>query len=183
MSDFWEFRIVCDQNDRSWENVYHVMTPTGNDISPDAVAALANFYTSRMYNVYRVVRTVRRLLGTPDSFIEVIVDTVGALDPSGADLLPLWNTAKVLLFGGPGRPGIKYLRGMLIAPDLTSSQDILDPTKVSQIQGSWDTFQNAVEATSGQHLVYGLANKIAVSGEVVNLVQMRQRHRKRRHTT
>jgi hypothetical protein len=178
----WELRIVCDQGGRSWENVYHVETPGTDDISPAGVLALSNFYISRMYNVYRVVRTVRRLLGTPDSFIETVVDTVGALDPAGADLLPLFNTAKVLLQGGVGRPGVKFLRGMLIASDLTSSQDQLDPTKVSAIQGSWDTFQNAIEATTDQHLIFGAANKVAVSGIVDGTVQMRQRHRKRRRT-
>jgi len=178
----WETRIVCGQGDRFWENVYHILTPATDDVSSDALAALSNFYISRMIDAYTVVRVVRRILGTADAFIEIPIGVNGAVAQAGADLLPLWNTVNVVLNSAAGRNGLKFLRGMLVATDLTAVQDQIDATKVSAIQGSWNTFQNAVEATTGQHLCFGAADKVAFSGNVLGHINMRQRHRKRRRT-
>jgi hypothetical protein len=179
----WETKIVCSYGDRSWENVYHILTDGELDVSTDALAALSNFYISRMISAYTVVRVVRRVLGTHDAFIEIPIGVIGAIAQGGGDLLPLWNTINVVLNSATGRNGLKFLRGMMMAADLTSTQDQIDATKVSQVQDSWDTFQNAVEATSGQHLVFGSADKVAFSGNVESTVGMRQRHRKRRRST
>jgi hypothetical protein len=120
-------------------------------------------------------------LGTSDEFTEAVFNTAGLVDVGTGDAMPLWNTVKVLLVGGIGRPGIKYLRGMIFGDSLSGDAGLLDSALVLAIQEEWDTMQNAVE-TAGCHLVYGAANKLAVSGVVQNLVQMRQQHRKRRRS-
>lgn len=177
----WETRVVITTGDRSWENVYHIDVGALADVPPDVILALVDFYTSRTISSFIIQRVVRRILGTSDEFIEVILNTPGLVDAGLGDVMPLFNTVKVLLTGGVGRPGVKYLRGMLFGDSLSGDLGLIDAALVTAIQTAWNTFQNAVESADCS-LVFGATDKVAVSGIVQNLVQMRQRHRKRRRT-
>jgi len=179
---FWEVRAVLQSGDRFWENVYHIQTDGDSDVSTDALNAIIEFYVTRTLSVYTIVKLVRRLLGTADSFIETSVDEAGTFDAGSSDLLPLWNTIRVVLNSASGRNGLKFLRGMALASQLTATEGQWDPSLITAVQTAWTTMENAIEATTGQHLVFGAANKIAFSGDVQSTVQMRQRHRKRRRS-
>src|SRR5881396_187026 len=103
----WEVRPVLQTGDRFWENVYHIITDGDTDVSVAALEAMAEFYVTRTLNLYTVVRIVRRVLGTTDAFIEMTVDTPGAIDPGSAKPLPLFNVVKVVLNSAAGRNGLK----------------------------------------------------------------------------
>ena len=175
----WEMRVVAANGTRNYENVYHIDTGTATDIAAAVIEAAITFHVSRTLAPFTILRVARRLLGTHNEFIDVSVDTPGAIPLDGGVPLPLWNTVAVLLFGGVGREGVKLLRGMLVAGNLSGSEGLINPAVVSAIQGAWNTFQDAVEA-AGQHIVYGSANKIAASGDVQGVARMRQEHRKRK---
>lgn len=177
----FEVRVVLKFGDRHWENVYHVDTVAAEDVAPEVITALFDFYVSRTISLFVIERIVRRVLGTHDEFVESLFNTPGAVSAGDGDAMPLFNTVKVLLQGAIGRPGVKYLRGMIFGDSLSGDEGLIDAALVTALQTAWDTMQNSVE-TAGQHLVFGAADKVCTTAVVENFVQMRQQHRKRRRS-
>jgi hypothetical protein len=177
----FEVRLVYQTGDRFWENVWHVDTVADDDVDPGLLFAFETFGLDTLRDAFKLARIVRRPAGSTDAFIEIIVDAVGHLAVGSGKLLPLWNVVRVLLASGAGRPGIKYLRGVLMDTSIEDEQNTIVSALTGAIQGSVDDLYNAA-STAGQFIAFGAADKQSVSAEVDNTIHMRQQHRKRRHT-
>jgi len=177
----WEVRVVLAFGDREWENVYHIDAGTSTDVDASIVEAFQDFYLDRTLSTYILKRIVRRVLGSTDAFIEITIDVPGSLSPGVNIPAPLFNTVRMLLDSGAGRPGSKFLRGMLLQNNLIDSSGTIDPDIISQINVSFDNVLNAA-AEAGQDLVFGADDKHVVSSSFQGSVQERQRHRKRKKT-
>jgi hypothetical protein len=177
----WEVRTVVQNGDRSWENVWHVDVGSATDVPPDLVDAFITFARNTLLDLYTVARVVRRPAGTTDEFIEVIVDAAGTIASSGFIALPLFNVVRVLLAGGVGRPGVKYLRGVLATAHIIDDNNTIASALLTAIQGELNTLFNAASDALCD-IVFGASNKVAVSSDPDNIVHMRQQHRKRRRS-
>jgi hypothetical protein len=175
----WENRVIYRYGDRFWENVWNVDVGAETDVPADVTTALETFAIQTLLDIFTVERIVRRPAGTTDEFIEVIVGAAGALAIGSQKVLPLWNTIKVLLQVGAGRPGIKFLRGILTGASVTDEQNHIDSGTVTLITGKLITLFNAV-SDAGCNFVVGEDDKPAVSPAMSNTIQMRQQHRKRK---
>jgi len=175
----WEVRVVAGFGDREWENVYHIDAGADTDVDPSIILELVNFHVSRSFAVYIIKRIVRRILGTSDAFIEVAVNAPGAIDPLTEVPAPLFNTIRMILQAGAGRVGGKFLRGMMVQSQIIDDNGTLASTLISAMNTAFDSVLNAA-ATAGQTFVFGSDNKIVSSAEFQQVVQERQRHRKRR---
>jgi hypothetical protein len=161
--------------------VWHVDIGALEDVPGGLLLALQTFHLDTLLDLYTLVRLVRRPAGTSDAFIEVLIDTVGANAVGAAHVLPLWNTVRILLEGGVGRPGIKFLRGFLTDAMLADELGHIDPAIVTAIENhAIDLFNAASDAACS--FVYGSDNRVAVSPTTQSSIQMRQPHRKRRRT-
>lgn len=167
--------------DRFWENVWHVDVGADTDVDAGLISAFTTFGLDTLRDAFKLARIVRRPAGSTDEFIEVIVDAVGHLAVGSGKLLPLWNVVRILLASGVGRPGIKYLRGVLMDTSIEDEQNTIVSALAAAIQSSVDDLFNAA-STAGQFIAFGDPTKDAVSAEVDNTIHMRQQHRKRRKT-
>lgn len=175
----WEVRLVFRDGDRFWENVWDVDVGSADDVPPALILAFEAFGLNLLRDIYSLSKIVRRPAGSHDEFIEVIVEAAGHVLSSGVKVLPLFNTIKLLLNGGVGRVGYKFLRGYLANDGLADEQGHINPSIVTLVQGEADALFNAASDAACQ-IVYGAAHKVAVSPAVQSLVQERQRHRKRK---
>lgn len=178
----WENRVVYRYGDRFWENIWHVDVGALEDMPPDLTLALETFAIQTLLDIFTVERVVRRPAGSSDAFIEVLVGAAGALALGSNKVLPLWNTIRVLLQVGAGRPGIKFLRGILTQASIVDEANHIDSGTISLIQDRLNTLFNAA-STAGCDFVVGEDNKPATTAQPATLIQMRQQHRKRRRTT
>jgi hypothetical protein len=177
----WEVRVVYAYGDRSWENVWHVDTGADTDVDPALILQFADTAKELLLSLYTVNRIARRPLGSHDEFIETVFDLVGGIAIGGNKALPLFNVARVILAGGVGRPGLKSLRGLLTSSDIIDSANHISATLVSLIQEEMSLLFNAA-SDAGQQIVFGEANKVAVSPLALAQVFGRQQHRKRKKT-
>jgi hypothetical protein len=177
----WEMRAVDQYGDRFWENIWHVDVGDDGDIAPGLVEAFATFHQACLLDLYTLARTVRRPAGTADAFIEVVIGAAGGIDSGTGLALPLFNVIRVLLNGGAGRPGVKLLRGILLASDVIDAANHINPDVITFVNTHLDDLLNAA-SVAGQQIVFGSANQPAVSAEPSNLIAMRQLHRKRKKT-
>jgi len=178
----WENRVVYRYGDRFWENVWNIDVGSETDVPSAVTLALETFAIQTLLNIFTVERVVRRPQGSHDEFIEVLVGAAGALAIGSNKVLPLWNTVKVLLNAGAGRPGIKFLRGILTQASLVDEQNHIDGGTVALVQDRLTTLFNAF-SDAAVTLVIGAGDKPAVSPLVSDTVQMRQQHRKRKKST
>lgn len=177
----WEVRLVYRNGDRFWENVWHVDVGTATDVPSGLLDAFQSFGLNTLRDVYTLSKIVRRPAGTTDAFIEFIIEAAGLVTTTGSKTLPLWNTVRMLLQGGAGRPGVKFLRGYLVDLDLADDQNHIISSAVSNLQDLADALFNAASDASCT-FVFGAANHAAVSPVIQSLIQMRQQHRKRKKT-
>ena len=113
------------------------------------------------------------------SFVTIPINVGGSKTTSG-DLLPLYNTAKVLIpTPGFGRPDIKYLKGNVAEGDQTAG--VLTTTATGEIDTRFTTLITDM-AAAGAALVSDTGEAYS-NCSVQPAVQMRQMHRKRRKTT
>jgi hypothetical protein len=175
----WEVRAVFQYGDRFWENVWEVDVGSLTDVPSALLLAFETFHLSTLLDLYTLVRIVRRPAGTTDEFIETLVGTVGANEVGSNHVLPLWNTVRLLLQGGAGRPGSKFLRGFLTDAMIADELFHIDPAIVSAVEThAIDLFNAASDADCS--IVFGAGFQVAVSPVVQASIQMRQPHRKRR---
>jgi hypothetical protein len=177
----WEVRVVAGFGDREWENVYHIDAGADSDVDPSVILELINFHVSRTFAVYVIKRLARRVLGTSDAFIEVAINTPGAIAPLTEVPAPLFNTIRMILQGGIGRVGSKFLRGMLVQSQVIDDNGTLAASLLTAMNSAFDSVLNAA-STAGQTFVFGATDKPVVSAEFQGNVQERQRHRKRKRT-
>ena len=177
----WEVRLVFRTGDRFWENVWHVDVGVLEDVPADLILAFETFGLQGLRDIYALSKIVRRPAGTTDEFIEVVLETAGAVASGSVNVLPLYNTIKLFLNGGVGRPGYKFLRGYLASDGVADDEGHMNPSIVTLFQGLADNLFNAA-SDAGCSIVFGADNKVAVSPTVQSLIQERQRHRKRKKT-
>jgi hypothetical protein len=152
---------------------------TNTDVPPAVVDAFISFARNTLLDNFILERVVRRPVGSHDEFIEVVVELAGLLTGTSGFTMPLFNVVRVLLSGGVGRPGVKLLRGALLASDLVDDNFTISDTKVETINLKLIDLFNAVSEASCQ-IVFGGADSPAVTGDVLPQVHMRQQHRKRK---
>jgi hypothetical protein len=177
----WEVRSVQQYGDRFWENIWHVDIGTDTDVDSSLLTAIEDFAVAMLLENYSVARIVRRPAGSTDAFIEFLVGAAGARALAGHFALPLFNTVRILLGAGIGRPGIKYLRGLLQNADIIDEQNHIDPALISYVNTHLDTLLNAA-TDAGQLFVVGAADKAVATAAPDSSVEMRQLHRKRKKT-
>jgi hypothetical protein len=175
----WEVRAEIKYGDRFWSNVWEVEIGSAVDVPPALILAFEDFHTGVLLDVYRLARIVRRPAGTTDEFIETIVDAAGEVVSSGSFTLPLFNVIRVVLNGGAGRPGIKFLRGVLQTENIIDDNFTINTSLITLVQNKLNDLFNAASDASCQ-IVFGSAPHTAVSGIPENTVHMRQQHRKRK---
>lgn len=178
----WEVRAVNQYGDRFWENVWHIDVGADTDVDPAVLSALQTFSINMLLTIYSVARIVRRPAGSTDEFIEILVGAAGTRGLAGSFALPLFNTVRILLAAGAGRPGLKYIRGLLKAVDIIDEQNHIDDDLITYVNEQLDIVLNAL-SDAGQQFVIGAADKPVVSAEPDTTVEMRQLHRKRKKTT
>lgn len=158
-----------------WSNVWHVSatdipaveTAVNDALVPDLLPALDNQAT---------LKSVLISSESDDTFTTVNVNSAGTNSGSG-DLLPLFNSAKVLFDDGSlGRPDYKFVKGFVTEGEQTNGQ------LTTGASGALKTIFDALIAdmdAAGAPLV-SEDNDAYVSSSVQTAVQMRQMHRKRR---
>lgn len=92
--------------------------------------------------------------------------------------LPLFNTVRLDLSAGVGRPSPKYLR--LPIAEIDQDNGMLASGTITLIQSALDDLFDAVDALGTALIQSSLADLL--SGVVFPMVQMRQLHRKRKRT-
>jgi hypothetical protein len=113
---------------------------------------------------------------TDDTFTTVSFENAGTNTGSG-DLLPLFNSAKVLFSDGSlGRPDYKYVKGFVTEGEQTNGQ--LTSGAAGALKTRFDTLIADMDA-AGAPLV-SEDNDAYIESSVQAAVQMRQMHRKRR---
>jgi hypothetical protein len=178
----WEVRLVYRNGDRGWENVWHVDSGSDSDVDPALLGQFQTFGLNTLLSIYNLQRIARRVVGTDNEFIDIIVDAAGALPIGSLVAMPLFNVVRVLLEGGVGRPGSKLMRGGLVTADVVDSANHISTTLRGIYESEAVDLFNAASAAS-QFLVFGSDNRAAVSPTIDSQVQERQLHRKRKKTT
>jgi len=178
----WEVKVINRYGDRFWENVWKVDIGAATDVPPAVVDAFEAFGLDTLLSIYELSRIVRRPAGTTDAFIEVIVGSPGGRSVGSSFALPLFNTIRVLLNGAAGRPGIKYLRGLLLAADIIDEANHINSTLLGNVQTQLNTLYNACSDASC-FIVEGADNSPTTTADPGTTVAMRQLHRKRRKVT
>lgn len=177
----WEVRAVHQYGDRFWENVWHIDVGSEEDVPSDVILAIKDFHVSVLLNLYELVKIVRRPVGTTDEFIEAIFNVAGGRSAGTSIALPLFNTVRLLLSGGIGRPGSKFLRGMLLTEDVAAGSGILSSIVLGEVEDAFNTLLIAM-GDSLVHIVVGDPQKEIGSGAAESKIQERQLHRKRKKT-
>lgn len=174
----WEIRAEFTDGSRGWENVWHVDIGELADVPVAVLDAFIAFHRDNLLDIYILDRLVRRPAGSSDAFIEDLVGIAGTVVLGGAEPLPLFNVVKVLLGVAAGRPGLKFLRGLLKNNDIVSASGQIIAGRVDAVDSLLLALEDALVA-AGCNLVVG-AGKFASGGQAVSRVAMRQQHRKRR---
>lgn len=174
----WEATIrsrLTDRPDtRPWSNVWHVESASASGallISDGIVNAYINALKDYA-EVYSVHVQVPNPLGSPGASRTNIVPGLKESDP--ALMLPLFNTIRVSMTDGGGRPNLKYFRFPMAEDQMTNGV----PTSgyIDELQ---TTFLSLLPAISG--LVSNRGEPFT-SITVIPIVQMRQQgwHRRTR---
>lgn len=159
---------------RPWTNVYHVQATT-IEFADDAANVICNRTQDLLSNVCKIVK---RIVSDPltHTFITTAMDLAGA-DAGAGDLLPFFNTARVLInVAGHGRNDMKYLRGLL-GESNTAGQQLSSGT-ISGIETVFNAMIDDLSA-SATPLVDNAGNlwgAVSVQADI----QDRQRHRRRK---
>lgn len=177
MADF-EVRAVYQYGDRFWENVWQIDIGSATDFPGAIITALKDFSVANLLNIYTLVKIVRRPVGSHDAFVESVYDLPGSRDVGASEPLPLFNTVRLLLQPFEGRPGVKFLRGLLVNTDLIGTGGLIASAVVAGVEGRYIDLAAAVVAAGAQIVV--AADKPVGSAATQGVVQMRQLHRKRR---
>lgn len=174
----WEATIRSRLTDRPdtkpWSNVWHVQAATVS-AALAVTDSLVNAYINVLKDyaeVYNVHVQVPNPLGSPGGSNTNIVGGTETGDPTA--MLPLFNTIRVAMQDGEGRPNLKYFRLPLEEGELENGV----PTSAF-IDNFNTTFLSLLPAVSG--LVSNRDNEFT-SYTVVPIAQMRQQgwHRRTR---
>lgn len=173
----FEVEVTMNYGDRHWQNRWEV---TAADLATAAAGAVdfAGFHQSVLLDTFIVATVLTRPPATRNEFIQEVVDVAGDNASAGKIVLPLFNTMRVLLAtASPGRPGQKFLRGLLTAEDLAPG-NLID----AGITGAVQTHLNTLISNLGSLgiVLVEAGSKVVTHATAQALVQERQLHRKRR---
>lgn len=96
-----------------WTNVYYLAGDIGASGS-DAADIIAAEQAIHMNTVLFTKARLDDNTEDTDVFATITINEFGARDPSGVQMLPLFNVLRVDFSAGGGRPSRKYLRGCLV---------------------------------------------------------------------
>jgi hypothetical protein len=97
---------------RPWTNVYHVDAADLTTAATIALSTMVPALLPLLDSSALLLKILTTEVGVPGSFIDTPVGVAGTSTASG-DLLPLFNTARVLFSVGSGRLDSKFLRGFI----------------------------------------------------------------------
>lgn len=163
---------------QKWTNVYHVDAADLFTAAAAASGTLAPALVPLLHTSCQIVKVLTSDPSTPGSFIEDVLGLVGS-GGSGADLLPLFNSVRVLfpILSG-GRPDYKFLKGYLT--ETLQANGLVDPGALSGIESVFGSII-ADMSTAGAILIDNAGtNWSTVTAQ--QEVQMRQMHRRRRRS-
>jgi len=157
-----------------WSNVWHID-------AVDLVNAASIFNSAAvggLLNLLHPTCTLLRLLCSDpasDDFTVTTVNQDGISDASG-DLLPLYNSCKVLFDQGLGRPDLKYFKGF-VTEGVQAGGNFITGVQASVNS----TIQDIIAAVQAEEANLCSEGGVEYNTSTVQLaVQMRQMHRKRR---
>jgi len=161
-----------------WSNVWHVSAAdlsTAADIfNVTGVPLLIDLLNSQC----TLVSTLISDLGNTD-FISTPINLDGSSD-AGGDLMPLFNSIKVLFTDGSfGRPDYKFFKGLLTEGGQEGG--VIDFTTLGVVNAAVQAFLDAMDGESVP--LVSIDNDQYINPSAQPNVQMRQMHRRRRRTT
>lgn len=169
------FKELAGEN---WANVYHV---SADDISDLSGIGNSIFLTEKEFHLDVVTFTNARVstIAEDDEIFSVQPINASGERASSDTPLPLFNTLRVDLQAGTGRPGRKYYRGVLMESDNLDVQGSI----ASGILGTVASELTAlISGLSGTFPLQQADGDLIISATPFTKVQMRQLHRKRRRT-
>jgi hypothetical protein len=114
----WKIDIEKSFQGETWTNVYYVEADTLQDAADigDAIVPIEESITSAgvLFTKYRT----SDLVPNTDNFITSVINEFGDRAIDTVTLMPLFVVARCDLSVGVGRPGRKYLRGVLYEQDV-----------------------------------------------------------------
>ena len=160
-----------------WSNVYHLDVETITDAITGFQAAMKSHLLTLLHSSCRITKVLASSL-VDDTFQEASIEEAGESSFTGS-LLPFFNCVKVLAFtSGLGRPDVKFMKGWLEEGNTSSGE--IDPSALSDFVDEMNAMRSdcvdeacALVSENGDN--WGTLT-------APPLIQMRQMHRKRKHT-
>lgn len=161
-----------------WSNVWRVEAADLLTAAAAGSGILAPGLVPLLDTSALIVEVLTRTPGVPGAFITTALALGGTSTGSGS-ILPLFNCAKVLfpLLSG-GRPDLKYLKGFL-TESITENENITSGALATIAAVLEEVIINMADA--GAILVDNSGTNYSVVTPQAE-IQMRQMHRKRRHS-
>lgn len=157
----------------TWTNRYLLNYGTleaANTAAPQVLAAEQLFHPSFvLFTSYRV----SDIVPNTDQFITTVVNQPGEV-VEGSSVLPLFNTVRVDLSVGAGRPSRKYYRGILT--EANTENGALSAALITLVSNAWFDIISGVDVVDPQLTPI-------VQGIVFPNIQMRQLRRGSRRRT
>jgi hypothetical protein len=163
--------------DRPWTNVWHVDAADLVTAASVAAAILAPDLQPFLQPAVTITRILTSTPGTPGAFIESFPDLPGT-NSGGGELLPLFNTFRLLFNVGSGRNDSKYMRGLLT--EAFQNAGVIPGATVTGLVSIATGLLGDMAASLTPLCDTDLNRYGTVSGQAA--VQERQRHRRRRRT-
>lgn len=177
----FEVKGIYQYGDRFWENVWHIDVGSAEDVPAGVTDALKNFSVHCLLDAYTFVKLVRRPVGSHDAFVEAIYNLPGNRHVGSSEPMPLFNTVRLLLSAFSGRPGLKFLRGLLLISDIVATGGALGTPVMELVESEAGTLITAIVDAACELVV--LPDKVISAPTVQPMTQMRQLHRKRKKPT
>jgi hypothetical protein len=157
-----------------WSNVWHCFAASVVDAGDAATGVMLD----PLRSVLNPDCTLVDFLISDESssaFSVISVNQIGTSD-AGGDMLPLFNSVKVLFPVSLGRPDLKYIKGFL-TEDLQTDGNVNSAT----VGGVATIFQDLINAMVANSTGLCTGDGVGYGTTAVQIpVQMRQMHRKRR---
>jgi hypothetical protein len=173
----FKIEIFKSHAGENWGNVYHV---NATDLTAaQAAAPILGAMEVSFHQVGILVQYARvsDIVPNTDNFVTVPINDIGDSTGTG-HILPLFDTLRLDLSVGAGRPGRKYYRGVLTTDNITDDIGTVDPDASGPVVTA---FNNAIaDCTAADATLVQPDGDVLTEASAFPTVQMRQLHRKRR---
>lgn len=156
-----------------WRNSFHFDALGPNSALDAGVTAAEALMQGAIYDVTAFKLTAKEV-GTSNPAATRAISVTGARAGDPLDLLPLFNTVRMVLTDGLDRPQVHYLRGMILEGDVQGYR--ITDTLRSLLQ------TNVADAIAGILGIRGPKNELITGAAIYVPIQMRQQgwHRRSR---